>query len=692
MGDWKKDKFGCSSNLESIVRDIVDEEIFPEPKNRLEKLKQGLEKTIMHYKNQIMVPLSALLGGSSAYLAYHAMQGLTYVVKIINPYADLEGFPWQMTAAVGMAVGAGSYIILTDAFRKKVGEKISGRMKETKKHDKKNKNFFQRHKLSLSLTLSAAYLGPLAVRFMQKINSLPPDAKQSLDQNTDKLISGACALSAATLGVLYLTFHVFGQASFFKNPEQRKQAYGQMLYLLSKKDGIKYWENESQKGNVHADYALAIYREEIDKKLEHMRKVIAGTEQWEEMFSKSSEWIKIHMLGNDYVRLKKNNRSTMLSLAITLYLSNPERAIRLMNKFSNLPNTEIKPEVLLTRNYLLNIHEDDKPENWNEFIEVAQKEGKLETKKGSEGKISYFSDRTFLKKNFISKYSLEDKTEKFLAEKAIHKILQGTEIRFENPLFIYNKGEEQIQIFLREGEKDLREALENKSVPEKRAAFEKAVRLLFNYQEKVFSAIQKKDGEFILNSEYRGNKQEIIIPILDLEKNLMIRAFIGLRKEGKKLGENEYLPALMDKLREQNQGYNKQPLTFNHGDALAQNITETLCIIDPRPMIAQSYYDITNLAADPVFLALDFQSRKETVLEATMKGSSAHFNEREQEENYDIFYLRNALCRTGSLFYHNQITETGMILNELIQFVRKKPFEREVMLYLKNSNVKGLMK
>jgi hypothetical protein len=84
----------------------------------------------------------------------------------------------------------------------------------------------------------------------------------------------AIAFGLGCYGVYSLFFSKIGRISLFKSNEMKRATSGAASYKLSKKNGIRYLESESRRGNVYADMILAELEKNIDKKLEYEKKVI----------------------------------------------------------------------------------------------------------------------------------------------------------------------------------------------------------------------------------------------------------------------------------------------------------------------------------------------------------------------------------------------------------------------------------
>ena len=712
MGDWHKDNFGSSSNLESIVRDIVDEEIFPAPKNRLEKLKQGIEKFVFSNSNVVIQGASATVGALTGVSSYYASSALSDVILYANPQPYSGFFPLFMGAFIGISSMVLSKQLIDRKIKKYAGEKICGINEKDEKREKmkqEKKSFLQKYHLPISLTTGVAAAGVFAQQFYHRVSSFSAQGHEIATKNPEKIFFGISPIALGFLGLWTSLFYFGGKLqNMLHNKGMPTIAFAPAKYPFSKEKQMRHIKEEAEKGNIYALERLAMLSNDFEEKLDLQRRITEKMKDDNIAYGSQIDWLKLLILGGNYLALQKkkhNPANIMTYMALLMYPSNPDRAVKSLNKLSEAKELNIELESRYFRNVLLNANEKDQPDDWEEFIEAAKKHGRLEYIEGTEGSISFFSGKMFLKKNFISKRTKGDKSEKFFTEVAIHKIMKGSGVSVEQPLFKYDKDYSQTQIFLRTGDQNLRQHMKNMSTPERRKFFEKIVPLLSTYQERIFSAVEKKDGlkeknslqatgtEFSLKSEFRGSERKIILPVVELEANLRQRAFYGYSPSEVRLGENDSLKTLLSKISEYRaQKPYPEIKAFCHGDAFATNITEKLCFIDPRPRISHPLYDFTYISIDPAFIQLGFSSKKEKVLEMMLKRDEFKGNEKELENAFDYFYLHNAICLAGSQFYHKMTAETEMILDELVKFSTGKPFKTELMAYLKESNAKGLIK
>lgn len=685
-------------NLEKIV----DGEIFKQEKehNIFKNAKQGFEKALFHSKNKVLVPACTALGGLTTYYAIPAMKNLASFVQSINPDSSLEGSAIGLGVTMGVLVGGGSYILLDDAVKDYIGKKIC-RVKEAgkklkKKFKRKKQNFVYKNRVGLALASWAVTAGFLAHSVYKKISSLPLEGKQSVLENTDKLISGGIPHALGWLGAYYLFFHYIGRVIDLNNKDLWKSTLGFALSKISKKKALDLVKKKSRKDDIYADMLLARLEADADKRLRHQANVIQKIKK-EKIFSgQSADWIKLGSIGQTYLTLKKEDPLQLINLAMHTYDLNPQRATTFFNKLSDSKELGKKPEVLAIRNCLLNMHENDTAKDWEEFFCHAKKQGKLKFLKSSKDKkVSAFKDRDFLKKYFIFKECSTNESDVFLIEKRIFEILMNTDISAEHPLYFYTDKDTglQTQVFIRSGEKNLRESLENTGSAERRDVFKKILLDLDTYQKKVSSALNKNKAEWMLSSKYRGQSQNIVIPVLNPERNLMQRAFVGYNPGEERLGINDCLQPLLDKIylykQENHTSASPDLLAFNHGDLYGRNITEEFCFIDPRPKIASPVYDYTHLALEPAFLCLDFNSRKENTMEILMQNDGLH--SLSLAKNYDDFFLHNAFCLAGAHWSRKNKNYTEAILNELIEFSKDKPFASKLKAYLMQSNAKEIV-
>jgi hypothetical protein len=251
-------------NLESIV----DSEIFPPEKNIFKKAKQKIEKVIFHNKNKIIIPLSIATGSFAYYYSHLAIEKFWDILKILRPESSPQGLlSTKYAPMIGLAVGAGTYIAIDDAIKKRIGSMILG-MKELKNNPKKKKDdFLSRHKTEFTLGAWFATMAVFVNGYYEKISSLGPTARQALSQNAEKIIPMAIAFGLGCYGVYSLFFSKIGRISLFKSNEMKRATSGAASYKLSKKNGIRYLESESRRGNVYADMILNMRKKSL-KELE----------------------------------------------------------------------------------------------------------------------------------------------------------------------------------------------------------------------------------------------------------------------------------------------------------------------------------------------------------------------------------------------------------------------------------------
>jgi hypothetical protein len=693
MGDVNQN---IEYSKESHLENLIDEEIHREPeKGFINRIKNNIERIIWHNEKKILIPISLAVGGLSWYLAKKTTESTAYLFKQFGRddiFKRISNLPSPVV--LGMLLSAAAYLVSGNMIRSWAGHKICD-LKNSSIHIKKSKNnFIYKHRLGLALLTGAAFIGYTAIKAYHQIDYLSPEAiGKILIKNSDKAIYPLGVWTASALGSFYFLYNQIGGFFSIKKKDTFRNAYGLVLHHLSKKAGLHFFEKQSKKGNLGAKEFLSRVTRNIEDKLELRKQVIDEQKKDPLYYGEEISWVRPLVIGTDYFSFrKKKEPNIIIDIVMKLYYVNPSRAIKIFDNLVRKVSPKEKPGIIATRNYFLNIHEDDNKECWHELRYWLEKEGKLKLIPGSEGRFSSFMDE-FTNKLFIFKDYMIDKSDKFFIETAIKEILKDTGVIVETPLFFYDEENLQKHIFIRDGVKNMREKLEQSSTIEKGEFFEKIIPLLSKYQEMIQTALEKQSDEFILNSEFRGETRRIVIPILDLEKNLMRRAFIGSRQGELRLGMNEYLPPFILKIKEYDQLNHYIPiLTFNHGDAVTTNITETLCIIDPRPRIAHPLYDFTYISCDPAFLPINLDSRKEKILEILLKKDDFRGKEEGFVRAFNSLYLHNCLCLSGANLYLGNKEVAGFILNELLDFSKARPFEKELLIYLKHSYAKDLLK
>jgi hypothetical protein len=672
-----------SSSLETIL----DEEIFDKKETGFfKRIKQGIERKIADKRNEVLVPVSLVAGGAINLITIKIIRSNGFLLEqfgrsAIN-YVNAAKLPDFLMVGLGAGV---TYLTLDYIARKHIGKKIIKADKPDQKPKKEKNNFILRHKLSLSLGTVIPFLSFVARKIY--LESPTIDFKKILINNYDKVLWGPVPYAVGFIGAAYFFYDQLGKFIGLHNKHTWKNMGIYAVYQISKKDGIRMYEEESKKGNAGATEFLSRKKEDLDEKLELRKKVIENQEEMKVYYGKEYSWAKPYSIGSDYYRFKsKKDINIIIDMAMKLYDVNSDEALKILDKLANVRENNIKSRILTAKTYFLNNREHDKKENWQELRSQLEKEGKLELIEGSEGKSSkHFDD--FTNKNFIFKDYTEDKSNKFFIERAILGMLKDSQIRVENPLFYYDEDNSHRQVFIRDGEKNLHEFLEDKSTSERQDYFEKLLPIMMLYQEKVFSALEKQGSGFVMNTEFRGEKRRITIPVLDLETSLMRRAFAGSKPGEQRLGKNDYLPDLLDKLHENDQLSPYQIiLTFNRGDTTSTNVTSTFCEIDPRPCIYHPLYDLAYISGDPAFLSVNFDSKKEKVLELILKKERYKGMEADFVKAFDSLYAKLALCNAGANLYLGKRELTRIILNDLIEFSARKPFANELRTYLSHSN------
>jgi len=688
MGEDKEAYYSEPTSLETIL----DDEIYGKKEtNIFKRAKQGIERFIVENKNKIAISVSAVTSPIGGYLFYQIKENLAYLFKLFGREVPQNYANLTDPLMVGLGCAGITYLLLDYQIKKHVGKVVCGLKEVGLKIKKEKNNFILRHKLGLTITTLAASAG-LFTFLAYGVGYFEPETRKLIAENMDRVLFAVGTAALGWGGILYWLYDQIGKALTY-NQKHWKSSTGSLLWHISKEDGLNYLEKESKKGNIYADETLSRLKKSFSERFEYRKKVIEALKKDKTHYGQDIYWLKYFSLGHDYFSFKrKKGYMTLLDMAMQMYPVNPDRAIRIINKLSNIKEQDIKTSILATRDYFLHAHGHNQKPHWQELRYWLEKEGKLKLIPSSEGRVSSFIDE-FVNKNFIFKDYETDKSEKFFIESAIHEILKDSDILVETPIFFYDEDNLQKHIFIRNGQMNLREKLEQASIPEKREYFEKIIPLILNYQEKIHAALEKQGNEYVLNSNWRGEKNRTIIPVLDLEKNLMRRAFLGSQKEEQRLGVNEHLPFLINKIREyQEQNQYSPVMRFNHGDAFMPNITETLCIIDPRPKIAHPLYDLTHILFDPMIIPFDFISKKEKILEEILKKDGFERKEVELNHAFDSLYLHNALCHTGSLYFQKRYRELDLVVNELLEFSKGKSYEKDLIACLKNSPVKDRLK
>ncbi|MBU1198227.1 MAG: hypothetical protein KKF46_07325 [Nanoarchaeota archaeon] len=675
---------------DSRLENIVEEEIFgKKEKHIFREIKKRVENSLIRYRQKIIIPISAAFGGATYHILAKSTESFHYLTELFNK--DNQGafsLDERIFISVGSALAA--HLLITKKTDNILGGKIAG-LKDTYK---KQKNFFAKNKLFLSLGTWAAMAGPAIYNTIQRFSQSSLEIKQTAVENLDKIIYATLPLNLILLGGLYGLYSIIGKlpdyAKFIKEKDFWKALKGDILYTFSREKGIHYLEEESKNNNFYANNVLSRIKPNLDEKLMYQKKTldilkekIQGKKDIEEQY-KQRIISHFKTSSNRELLMMKKSPYTCFMAATDLYSVNPEKAKRIFQTLIEMPDNQIKPEMIGVRNYLYNIYEKDTKKDWQELIECLKKENKMEKRSGAESQVLSFADKYFLKQLFIVKESEKDLSDKFLIERWIYENMKNTGVLVENPLFFYDENDIQTQIFLRNGEHNMQKLFHNMQNKDKKTMFQHILSKLNIYQQNLFSSLYKKDQTFFLSYGYRGLEKNIMIPTLQLHQNIMQRAFKGYESHEERLGVTEHLPPLIKKINELKENHPFFEFeTINHGDLFGTNITEQTCFIDPRPKIAHPLYDFTYLALDPGLLSISYDSKKEVMLEEVLKKHKSE--EKELSNAIDYYYLHNGLCLTGSQLVHNKFENSAQILSEIMEFSKNKIFEKELLTYFKTN-------
>jgi hypothetical protein len=683
---------------ESSLETLIDDEIYRAPgKCFFKKLKQRIEKTIAHHKNAVIVPISAAVGGGIGFIAKKTIESTVYLLDQLGRqdislvFANKHNLDHLIFGVLG---GGVTYLALDYIARKQVGKRICGIKEVSDDLKKKRENFVLRHRLGLALTTGTAFLGLIANRFYQSLNMPLQQVEQVLFKNYDKSLVSIAPIALEVLGAFYFIYDQVGKFTALKTKDANKSMLINITYALSKQAGIKLAEKESKKGNLLATQFLSRVKKNLDEKLELRKKVIDNQEKHDVYYGKEFGWAKPYSIGSDYFSLKgKKDLNILLDMAMKLYDVNPARAILLINKLANGMRLDTKLKIIITRDYFLNKHGKDAGYHWEEFFQVAEHMGLLQSLPSTEGKVQFFKEDEYINKNFIFKTYSDDRTEKFLTEYFIWKKSIGSVVKAEQPLLCYNVSDNvQRHIIVRAGLETLSEKLKKLAPEDKRDLMKEMLPKILAYQELVFSALENSGSGYVINAEFRGESRQIIVPRLELARSIKQRAFYGYRKGEERLGVNEFLPPLIEKI----YGFVAEKYhvilpTVNHGDIFGgRNVMADGTIIDSKLTFFDAPYDAVSFVLGPEVLDISFASRKEDVLEALLKKDPIRKKEQFLGDTYDALFLSHAWSLSGSRFFYGFHDEAELLINELIQFSKDKGFMPELKPYLKNSRASEL--
>jgi hypothetical protein len=693
MGDLQGEKAEQKPEY-STLDTLIEDEIYKKPaKGIFQKAKRGIERFFVNYGNAAAITAGVVAGGLTAWGATKSQENMTFLVQQLG--VTMETNPLK-PLLYGVLGAAASWKIAGYLVKEHMGKKILG-FGEGKKLKKLNENFIYSSRLELAKPLCYGLLGILAIRQYQTFQQLNLPLEKYIEvinQNFSRTAIQAGALAAVGFAASFFMVDQLGKFFSLRNLDYWKADTGYVLRHLSPKIAIAYLEKQSRKGNVYADERLSHMEGKGDKKFELRRKVIDNIKRVSLSHREGVNWLKKFSLGGDFYEFKKNPEiSLVLDIAMRAYSTNPSFAVGIVNRLADAvdPNTGL--QVLVTRNYFLNRNGKDTGNHWEEFFEEAERRGALQLLPSTEGEVPFYKDDDYIRMFILPKTyhkDFDEKAIKFFTEYFIWQKAQGTTVKVEQPLIYYDVPEKSLQrhIIVRAGLENLTESLQGKSADDRRALMKEMLPRILAFQELVYSALEREGSEHVINADFRGESRRIIVPRLDLLGSLEQRAFYGYGEGNERLGVNEYLPALIKKMR----GifadkYHPILETALHNDMYGgRNVMPDGTFIDSRLRMGDTPNDPVSFILGPEFLSTNFASRKEDVLEALLAKENIRAKEKFLSNTFDALYLAHASSLSGSRFYYGFAEEAELLVNEWIEFANTNGFLPELKPYLKKSN------
>jgi hypothetical protein len=339
---------------------------------------------------------------------------------------------------------------------------------------------------------------------------------------------------------------------------------------------------------------------------------------------------------------------------------------------------------------------ESKSEYWvllaEDIIGFASEDKNIRQFQSSEGKVWVYTGSKLIGRSVVLKEYDFDFFERFLKQRFEYETLKRTEIKTEHPLAFMREGEKSIVLTTREGDTNLREYLKGKSRKDKKLAFKKTIEGGLLAQKLILERVRKEGNEFYADVTFAQVAHSTMIQVLNLEEQLLYRAFLGDERRRYRFGENIHLSELLDAVGEFRQN-NYSPIitTVNHGDYFTTNLSEKYSRFDSKHIIADCLFDMAYMALDPVFLEFGREEKAELVFKAL--GKVADFtDEKKFIGTFDYLLLHNGLGLSASQQAHNEEENAAAILSETLEFSKGKNYERALLNYLKESNARPLLK
>lgn len=700
--------------------DLVDEALneYSPPKGKWGKIKESIENLMIKHYPKIIIGTSITFGimgyysmmniiGAQDLMKYLANENLSPTISATLQYQA------QLIRLCGAGLGLGvGYLASTLTIQYMKGKKVYSKIKARAEKKKKKAKIFKYPK-TLAGLFTITYKWDLIKTVPAQINTLIQASKiigpsiksdplyHSLIKNTTFNI----ALTAFYFTTATFLFNLLRDVET-SNQKGLKQLSDFFRYfpiktigLFSKEKQIRMLKKAADNNNSeYLDYLLtkAMLKKDIEEGLIYCKNIMENIKKGEKKEFRLETFKKLTLgILSRSIQKEKEQWLGLLELTIKIYRENPDAANKIIEHVRRA-----MPEERIDIHYFLNylseeIMKNSQEENWNKLAKKLQTMSNdnqlIQEFQSSEGRTWVYTGSKIINTSLVSKERDLDYLERLVKQKFEYDSLLKSGIKTEKPLGFFEEGQKLYALTTRVGKTTLREVLEDKNKDEKRKAFEKVIDDAIKSQQILFERLRKENGNYFMDAELGNRKYSAKLEVLNLEQQLLQRAFIGDNKRKNRFGVNEHLEPLLKKISiYMRENYSPLILTVNHGDLFTTNITEAYARIDARHVLVDATYDITYLALDPVFLEI---SRDEKAEIAFKKMNCFYECQIEKfKKSFDYLYLHNGLGLSASQQAHGFEENSALILNEVISIIKETPFEKEMLLYLNNSNAKSLIK
>ncbi|MBN2459336.1 hypothetical protein JXB28_03555 [Candidatus Woesearchaeota archaeon] len=715
--------------------DIVDEAIaeYSPPKGRWEKIKNSLITFASSHKSEIILGSTVLLGATGyLYGSYvgESMQNVMIGLKDIDPqafaneFANKNGFWWNhfsegsraLFSFTGASIG---YITSKFAIPNHVGKGVYSKIKPHEEEGKKKKigKIFRYPKtMGLITALITNHNYKMIIETPQRISMkmqvyekvFPGNLKDSFNVLAINQEISNAGFFLIFFGLSSMTYYLMreiehnGKRGFKEISEYFRSLPLEMVGLFSKEKKIELMKKACEKrGSHYLKHKLSrdILKKDLNEGLIYCKEWLDSVNSGE----KRMEYVRLKKLGigNELIQLNemKEDWSTLLDFTLDIYKENPEAAKRIVERVrKEMPDERVDVHYLLNT-FSEEILKEPQEENWINLARNLQKlSGKgelIESFESSEGRTWVYTGSKIINLSLVSKERSLDYLTRLIQQRFEYETLIKTGIKSEKPLGFFEENQKLYALTTRVGKSTLREALKGKDKKERKEAFERVIEDGMKAQKILHERVRKEKGDFIMDVRFGDRDYSTKLELIDLEQQLLHRAFIGDNKRKNRFGVNEHLEPLLKEIAGYvKENYSPVLLTVNHGDFFTTNITDAYARIDARHIVADTLYDTTHISLDPVFVALSKEQRME--INFVKLNDIYELKPADLEPKfinaYDVQYLCNSLCLSASIKAQGNKDEAAQILEETIRISKGKPFEKELTAYLRNSSAKDLMR